>query len=1291
MFHIVAAGASAGGFDAFKRFLTGLPQGFSFSLVFIQHLLAKQKSLLPDLLRSRRPHTEINEISDGLEVLPGRIYLSPPGKEIRIKKGSFLVTARRKVHLCLPIDDFLESLAEEAGERAIAVIFSGAGTDGARGIQSIRMAGGTVFVQDPATADFPGMPLAAIKTGQVDGIHAPEDIAREILKMQDAGVVSVSSADLISPSDLQTFYTLIREKTGYSFDHYKKTVVARRIRRRMYLHGVSSAGDYFEIVAEKASEASMLASDLMIGVTSFFRDRMAWKALKIEVVRKFTTEKDDSPVRVWTPACATGEETYSIAMMLRNELDLARRKREIQIFATDVNDTALEKAREGTYAASVVADIPRDYMHRYFAHSENGLSATIGKGIREQVVFARQDLLTDPPFSRLDLVLCRNLLIYLEPEAQEKCLAIFHYALKDDRYLFLGNAESTGRNSVLFKPIGHKKCRIYTKVEKSPSLRMPVAVPFAAERAGAVLARQVTAQPDQQSVTQFVQSAILEEYAPAAVVINQKYETLYHNGPTNRYLRQPRGAPTQNLLELLPESLQKKIRAAIYNTTHQAKPVSLRTSITGHDSKKRQVTLRISKLKENLFLIVFSEKAGVSGREEAVPLEACQVEETAVRQLETELSATREALQGNIEQLKSMNEELQSSNEELQAANEELETSREELQSLNEELITVNSQLQSKIEEKEEINNDLNNFLTSTNIPTVFLDPQFRVKRFTPAMSKIIKLIPADVGRPIIDMSQENLGPDLIADARTVLDNLVPIRKEIAINGDCFVRTTLPYRTSENRIGGVVITYSDITERKRAEESTKHLASFPQLNPNPVIEVDSSGKVIFFNPATQKILESLGMDKGDINTFLPPDLDSVLKNWEGQSEATLYREVIIRDRVFGGTVYLTPQFDVARIYLLDITERKKAEEALRESQERLTRAQEIAHLGSWELDLVNNVLTWSDEVYRIFGLQPQEFGATYEAFLERIHPDDRAGVDAAYSDSLREGKDSYEIEHRVVRKDTGEVRWVHEKCQHFRDASGRIVRSVGMVHDITERKHAEEQLKKAADELKRSNVALRQFAYAASHDLREPLRNMASFVKLLEKRYKSKIDEKADQYIDYIVDSSRRMEALIEDLLDYSRLDTKGKIFESVNCNELIDKTIMDLVSSMNENKAEVTHAPLPDIMADPLQLSRLFQNLISNAIKYRGTRKPRIHISASRGKDEWVFSVKDNGIGIDPEYFEKIFVIFQRLHSREEYPGTGIGLAICKKIVELHGGRIWVDSEPGKGSTFYFTIPDNK
>jgi two-component system CheB/CheR fusion protein len=1267
-FPIVGIGASAGGLNSLQCFLAALPKKFGFAAVFMQHLSPKRKSLLPELLNKRRPDIAISEISDGLEVFPGRLYLCPPGKEIRIHKKIFRVAAPASDHVHLPIDEFFISLAEEAGERAIGVIFSGAGTDGARGIRAIRDMGGTVFVQDPSTAEFAGMPTSAINTGQVDRVLPPEEIAREIVKLHDAGAAASAPDSTITPEEFENFYRLIHAKTGYRFNHYKKNVVGRRIRRRMYLRGASSISDYMETVTNSDAEASSLASDLMIGVTSFFRDRLAWKALRIGVIRKLAAEDSDRPARVWTPACATGEEAYSIAMMLSSEFGPAGTSREIQVFATDVNDKALEKAREGKYPGSIAADVPPDLMRKFFACSEDGISVVIDKVIRESVVFAKQDLLTDPPFSNLDLIICRNLLIYLEPDAQEKCIALFHYALKNGGYLFLGNAESVGKHKALFRSLPHKKCRIYQKIETAPAARLPLAVPFAAERTAPAFLRQ-TAIEHQQLLTAFIQESLLEEYAPAAVAVNQNLDVLYHNGPTNRYLHQPRGAPTQNLLELLSENLRRRVRSAVYRANQETRPVSIRAVIPLDNGPKRQITLRISKVRDNLFLIVFREKAGIPEESEAVSLNVA-VDETTLRQLESELSATRAELQSHIEQLKSLNEELQASNEELQAANEELETSREELQSLNEELITVNSQLQTKIEEQEETNNDLNNFLASTNIPTVFLDTRFRLKRFTPAMSKLLKLIPSDIGRPILDMSQEGLGSDLISDARSVLDHLSPVKKEIELNGAWYIRTALPYRTTDNHIEGVVITYADITELKQVEERTRHLASFPQVNPSPVIELDSSGRITFFNPGTERILEDLGLDKGNVAVFLPEDLHDILRKWDRETEATLYREIAVADKVFGATVHLVPQFDAVRIYARDITERTRVEEKLRESEERvrlklesilspggdigdlelsdiidveavqslmndfyklarmpmsiidlkgrmlvgvgwqdicmkfhrvhpetcrncmesdlqltagvpsgefklykcknnmwdvstpimvggkhmgnlfmgqfffddetldydffraqakeygfdekeyiaaleavprmsresldtsmafflklaeflsrlsygniklarsladlealmeslrqseerLSRAQEIAHLGSWELDLINNRLTWSDEVYRIFGLEPQEFAATYEAFLERVHPDDRAAVDDAYSGSLREGRDAYEVEHRVVRRGTGEIRYVHEKCEHFRDDTGKIIRSVGMVHDITERKIADEALHKS--------------------------------------------------------------------------------------------------------------------------------------------------------------------------------------------------------------------------------------
>jgi two-component system CheB/CheR fusion protein len=1064
---IVGVGASAGGLKAFESFLAALPRNFGFVLVFVQHLSAKHKSMLPDLLAGRRPDLEVAEIADNEQVLPGRLYLCPPGSEVRIRNGIFRVAPGPEGHTHYPIDEFFESLAEAAGDRATAVVLSGAGTDGARGIHAVRTAGGCVFVQDPETAEFPGMPLAAIDTGEVDGVYSPEGIVSEILKLQKADEAAVSHDTPLTPEEFEAFYRLIQERTGHRFVHYKKSVVSRRIRRRMYLCGVTSVQDYLAMVAGKDSEAKALAYDLMIGVTSFFRDRVAWKSLNQDVVRKLAQEDTDVPLRVWTPACATGEESYSIALTLLEALAQHGRRRDIQVFATDVNDTALERAREGKYPASIAADLPQEYLQKYFKTSEDGQSIIVLKGVRERVIFAKQDLLTDPPFSRLDLVICRNLLIYLEPDAQDKCLALFHYALKPGGYLFLGNAESAGRNRDIFKALGHKKCRIYRKEEARPAARLQVAVPFAAERAQAIIANQAMSAEQRQNVIGLVQEALIEEYAPAAVAIDRNYDIVYHNGPTNQYLRQPRGVPTRNLLELLPGQLANRIRSALNRTASEGKPVSIRASVPGEDDKKRQVVLRVTKIGDNLHLVVFGRKAEAGIEADIFVSESpSAVEEAAVRQLETELAVTRADLQTHIEQLKSLNEELQSSNEELQAANEELETSREELQSLNEELITVNSQLQEKIEEQEETNNDLNNFLASTSIPTVFLDREFRVKRFTPAMSKLIKLLPSDVGRPIIDMSQENLGPELIADARSVLENLSPLKKEIRLDGTWYVRTTLPYRTLDSRIEGVVITYNDVTDLKRAEDRTRHLASFPEFNPNPVIEVDGSGKVIFANPATERILESLDMDKKEARVFLPQGLDAVLKDLEKNSESSAYREVTIRDSVFSETIQFIPQFNVARIYAYDITNRNRAEEALRESERKFSVMFHKAGFAAALSRLPDGKFVDINEAWvKLFGYAREEtIGKTSLELGINPDADGRAHTIAAIKE-----RGPVRDQELTLRTKSGELRVLLANVDLVEMGGQKYI--LNTVQDITERKLAEEELRRSNEELTRFNAA----------------------------------------------------------------------------------------------------------------------------------------------------------------------------------------------------------------------------
>jgi PAS domain S-box-containing protein len=505
------------------------------------------------------------------------------------------------------------------------------------------------------------------------------------------------------------------------------------------------------------------------------------------------------------------------------------------------------------------------------------------------------------------------------------------------------------------------------------------------------------------------------------------------------------------------------------------------------------------------------------------------------------------------------------------------------------------------------------------------------------------------------------------------------------------------------RIMGVTI---DVTERRQAEvrlqESEARYRGLIESQLDLIVRVDPQGCFTFVNDA---YCQKFGLTRQQIlgqENFQPlvhpDDLPHTLEAMQALYQPPYRATITQRAFAVEGMRWIEWQDSAIRdesgriveIQAIgrDITERKQAEEALHESEQHLKRAQEIAHLGSWELDLLKNQLTWSDEVYRIFGLQPQEFGATYEAFLDAVHPEDRAAVNDAYSGSIREGRDRYEIEHRVVRRSTGDVRTVHEKCEHFRDPEGQIIRSVGMVHDITERKRAQQELHRTLEELKHSNAELEQFAYVASHDLQEPLRMVSSYMQLLKRRYQGKLDQDADEFIAFAVDGATRMQNLINDLLAFSRVGTRGRPMGLSSCEKALTEALINLQVAVEESQAVITHDPLPTVFCDQPQLVQLFQNLLVNSIKFRGQQAPQIHISAKREHNEWLFSVRDNGIGLDPKFGERIFEIFQRLHNRTAYPGTGIGLAICKRIVQRHGGRIWVESQPGQGATFYFTLP---
>jgi PAS domain S-box-containing protein len=742
-------------------------------------------------------------------------------------------------------------------------------------------------------------------------------------KKRSAG--KTPSPDL-SSDDREVLFKILQSKTSLYFEKYKKDVVARRVYRRMGLLAISSITEYVALLQDGPTEADRLANDLMIGVTGFFRDPAAWDALGTDLVAKFASENGSpKPFRVWVPACSTGEEAYTIAMTLTRLAEAPNGAPKVfQIFATDINEKALCCARAGVYPDDSAADLPNDHLDRYFTKWRDGVSLQINKNIRDSVVFARQNILVDPPFSKVDLIICRNLFIYLEPDAQNKCIELFHYALNPEGYLFMGNAESVGKRYSLFKSLGNKKCRLYKRVGPSRLQwnKIPLLFPAGSLAHGALPSAFA---PDDSSIHAIAQRELLKKFAPAAVVINKSYGIVYYNGPVNKYLSQPGGAPTNKLLDQAPEDLRNRLRRHCSQVIHDNKPRVMLATFPGKNKTPLKASVSISPLSATgvdggLYVVSFEEYTA-SKVLEKTDVEPCGADEPIIRQLEHELSSTRDELQGNIEQLKSLNEEMHSSNEELQAANEELETSREELQSLNEELVTVNTQLQETVEAQEVTKNDLNNFFTSTDIPTMFLDRNLRIKRFTPAMTRIVKFIDADIGRSFSEFTQEYIGPELTDDAQEVLAKLSAVTREVECKGAWFIRRALPYRTTDDRIEGVVVTFTDITGRKRQEDEIRALAKFPSENPNPILRVSPEGMVLYANKAGGPLLRLWGCAVGE----------AISGPWRGKVAKTFAAKVqIVEDVECGGRVYsfaIVPVVGAGYVnfYGRDVTERKNVE------------------------------------------------------------------------------------------------------------------------------------------------------------------------------------------------------------------------------------------------------------------------------------------------------------------------------------------------------------------------------
>jgi two-component system CheB/CheR fusion protein len=832
LFPIVGIGASAGGLEALELFLRKVPEDCGMAFVIVQHMDPTHVGVMPELLQ-RTTRMRVCQVSERMRVKPNCVYVIPPNTNLSITHGVLhLFDPIPPRGLRLPIDFFLTSLAEDKKEHSIGVILSGMGSDGTMGLKAIKGKAGLVLVQEPTSAKFDSMPRSAINAGLADIVALAEDLPEKIISYLHHIPTSTKSElpiDQQDQSSLEKVLILIRNITGHDFSMYKKNTLYRRIERRMSLHHIAKIALYVQYLRENPIEAELLFKELLIGVTSFFRDPDAWDELKEDVIptllKRYPTGKT---LRAWSTGCSSGEEAYSLAIAFNEALEQIKPTENfaLQIFATDVSQDAIDKARHGVYPASIASDVSPERLHRYF--TKDGDCYRICKEIRGMVTFATQNVATDPPFTKLDILICRNLLIYLTPELQKKLMPLFHYSLAPGGVLFLGGSESVNTLTDLFKSRGNKPRLFWRSESVLPVGALTFSSSVIPPRLG--IPKELSMSEPVANLQSLADQMLLQHYSPPAVLVNDNGDILYINGRTGKYLEPAAGKANFNIFAMAREGLRFDLESAFHKAARLKETVTVKNLRVGTNGGTQIIDLTIQPTKESealrgLLMILFYDVTMPLAKKakrlsHAVPADKARALELEheLQGCREELQTTREEMQSSHEELLSANEELQSTNEELQSTNEELTTSREEMQSLNEELHTINAEQLSKMDEFSWANNDMKNLLNSTEIVTVFLDNQLNIRRFTTGADKLFKLIPGDVGRPLSDIVSDLSYPEMLEEAQEVLRTLVFSEKQITTTGgNWYLVRIMPYRTTEDVITGVVITFSNITAAKTLE------------------------------------------------------------------------------------------------------------------------------------------------------------------------------------------------------------------------------------------------------------------------------------------------------------------------------------------------------------------------------------------------------------------------------------------------------------------------------------------
>ena len=1324
LFPVVGIGTSAGGLEALRKLFLATPPDSGAAYVIVQHLDPSHDSMMVELL-TKYTDMRVVQVENNMPVAPNVIHIIPPNCALIIDEGILKLAKPVKEHGArMAIDLFLESLAEDRQKAAIGVILSGTGTDGTHGVRAVKAHGGLVVIQDPAFAQYDGMPRSAIATGEADYVLKAGEIPDVI--HQYAEVLANPELKLREKSDkdyVAGITALLQARQGYDFGCYKRGTLERRIIRRMKLQHIERLSDYHALLRHDNQEVRALIGDLLNSVTCFFRDRAAWDFLQQVLPERLQRHHDGDRMRVWVPGCATGEEAYGLAMLLAEaveELDLPVAP---LVFATDIAGDALDSARVGHYPASIAENVSPQRLERFF--ERDGKGYIVKPVLREMTVFAPHDLISDPPFTNLDLISCRNLLIYLKPAYQRRILSWFHFALADAGILVLGGSENLGNSVDLFQPLS-SKWRVYRRLDsgRPRNLDLLLGAPGKARRRSSV----PLPHRREQKFGQLTRNLLLKNFAPAAVLVDENLHILYFQGPVGDYLGPTTGEPSADLLALVDEPLRLKLRTALQQAGRQRRPVQLSGARVRRGKQWQAVRVAVHPVQQSgdpaagMTLITFEDQAP---RPEGEISRATSGDagNGRTRQLDEELASTRQELRETLEQmetsseeLKASNEEILSMNEELQCSNEELETSKEELQSLNEALITLNNQLEEKVHQLARSTDDLQNLLTSTNIATIFVDRSLRIQRYTPAATRLLTLLATDSGRLLTDVAWRFSDARLPAEAKQILLGQGPFEREVQTDDGCwYLRTLTPYRTAAGMIEGVVITFVDITERRaaamRLRESERFLTRITDAMPGMISYVDASKHYRFNNAAYEawfgrKPSELTGLLVRDVHepafyaqaeTYIDAALrgESVSFEIEMSDMARRPRAVHVvyipdvdgdTDRVNGFYALITDvterQEHEREIVSLNVRLRQQVEE-----QEALFAAAPVGLFVAHDPQCGN--MTMNPAGAQLLRLEestnPSLSGPGARELPFRIYRDGRPleARELPIQRSAAEGQriDNEEIE---VRFQDGKIKHLSVYAEPLYE-DGDVRGCIGVLIDSTDYRIAIAALAEA-DRRKDQFLAL------LAHELRNPLTPLVAAADLLER------DGATPQVIERLrhalVNQTRHLWRLVDDLLDVSRAvhDRMELQLEPLDLRRALRDAVAT-VEAESRRCGHQLHVDLPDedlpISGDPTRLTQIFSNLLKNAVNY--TPPPgHITLSAHRDGDWLLVRIEDTGSGLTADDLDRIFEPLARGRRQSEHnQGLGLGLALAKRIVEMHGGTIQAFSEGlNRGSRFTVTLP---